>query len=68
MVFFFLSCRSDEKNVKVAPGLVHILAEAKVEVPEFLTCYGGSGGGGSFAFGGTDIRGGGGAANYEEEW
>ncbi len=24
---------SDDKNVKVAPGLVHILAEANVEVP-----------------------------------
>ena len=64
-----VSFRSDEKNAKIASGLVQILAGAGVEVPDFLASFGSGGFGGAPAsFGGTDIRGGAVASTaYEDE-
>ena len=58
---------SDEKNAKLAPELVHILSEAQLEVPSFLTQFGGAGAGAT-SFGASDIRGGAVAATTEDDW
>lgn len=58
---------SDEKNAKLAPELVHILTEAQLEVPSFLTQFGGTGAGAT-SFGASDIRGGAVPAVTDDDW
>ena len=60
--------RTDDRNAKIAPGLVKILTDAQIEVPDFLLSFTGMGGGGAGDFGGSDIRGGPVTQMAEDEW